>query len=197
MMKDVNIALFAEVADGTGNAPLGLEAVADSAGNGTLYGLTRSATNRLSHDTPSNTYEAIGGSLTEAKLRSKMSYLETEGVAYGSMAIIASPTTRDYLYNLMDGNRHFLTTEATFGFTKMNVPTFDGVPIIVDSDCNSDAIYIIDTDSDIIYVGMAPTITNLAKVGAATEAYVEMDFAHIYEQPRRISMLDTLNGPSS
>lgn len=195
LMNDVNAALFAEVADGTGNAPLGLEAVADSAGNTTLYGFTRSTANRLSPDTAANTYEAIGGSLTEAKLRAKMSYLETEGVKYGDMVIIASPTTRDYLFNLMDGNRRFNTAEATFGFTKATVPVYDGVPIIVDSDCNSDAIYIIDKMSAVIVVAMPPTIVNLAKVGAAVEAYVQMDFAHVYKEPRKISMLDTLSGP--
>jgi len=192
MMKDVNKALFAEVADGTGNAPLGLEAVADSAGNTTLYGVSRSTANRLAPDTASDTYEAIGGATTEAKIREKMSYLETEGTALGDIVIIASPTTRDYIMNLLDGQRRFNTTEAAFGFNKMNVPSYDGVPIIVDSDCNSDALYFIDRSSDVIVIGMEPKIVQLAKVGAATEAYLEMHFAHVYKQPRRISMLDTL-----
>ena len=192
MMNDVNAALFAEVADGTGNSPLGLEAVADSAGNTTLYGETRSTANRLAPDAAGNTYTAVGGAITEAYMRAKMSNLETEGVRFGDIAIVASPTTRDYLFNLLDGNRRFNTTEATFGFNKANVPSYDGRPIIVDSDCNSDAIYFIDTQSDVIVVGMAPSMTNLAKVGAAVEAYVQMDFAHVYKQPRRIGMLDTV-----
>lgn len=195
MMNDINAALFAEVADGTGNSPLGLEAVADSAGNTTLYGLTRSAANRLSPDTAADTYLAVGGALTEAALRTKMTNLETEGTRMGDMAIVASPATRDLLFNLLDGQRRFNTTEASFGFNKMTVPSYDGVPIIVDSDCNSDAIYVIDISRDgaAIVVGMPPTITNLAKVGAATEAYVQMDFAFVYHQPRRIGMLDTLS----
>lgn len=197
MMKDVNAALFAEVADGTGNSPLGLEAVADSAGNTTLYGYTRSTANRLAPDTASDTYVAVGGALTESALRAKVSYLETEGVSFGDIAIVASPTTRDYLFNLLDGNRRFNTTEASFGFNKANVPSYDGTPIIVDSDCNSDAIYIIDTMSDVIVMAKAPTMIDLAKVGAATEAYIQMDFAHVYKQPRRIGMLDTLSGPTA
>jgi len=195
MMNDINAALFLEVLDGTGVNPLGLEAVADSAGNVTLYGFTRSIANRLSPTTAANTYQAIGGVLTEARLRQSGSYLENEGVRFGNIAIIASPTTRDYLFNLLDGARQFLTTEAAFGFNKLKVPVFDGIPIIVDSDCNSDAIYLIDTDSDVIVVGMEPTIVNLAKLGAAVEAYVQMEFSHVYKQPRRISMLDTLSGP--
>ena len=195
MMNDVETALFAEVADGTNNNPLGLEAVADSAGNTTLYGFTRSTANRLSPDSAGDTYTAVGGSLTEALMRTKMSYLETEGVLLGRMAIVASPTSRDYLLNLLDGQRRFNTTEATFGFNKMMVASYDGVPIIISDKCNSDAIFIIDRDSDKIIMAMEPRIVSLAKVGAATEAYVEMHFAHVYKQPRRIGMLDTLSGP--
>lgn len=193
MMKDVNAALFAEVADGTGNAPLGLEAVADSAGNTTLYGLTRSTANRLAPDSAGDTYLAVGGAITEAAMRTKISYLESAGVPKGNIVIVASPTTRDLLFNLLDGQRQFITTEAAFGFNRMKVPVYDGIPIVVDSDCNSDAIYFIDTDSDVIVVGMAPQIVSLAKVGAGTEAYVQMDFAHVYKEPRKIGMLDTLS----
>lgn len=197
MMNDVNAALFAEVADGAGNAPLGLEAVADSAGNTTLYGLTRSTANRLAPDSAGDTYTAVGGNLTDGALRTKITHLETEGSRKADVAIVCSPAVRDYLFNLMDGQQRFNTTEAMFGFNRMQVPVYDGVPIIVDSDCNADALYVIDKASDVIVIGMAPQLTNLAKVGAATEAYLQMDFAHVYKQPRRIGMLDTLSGPSS
>lgn len=193
MMNDVNAALFAEVADGTNASPLGLEAVADSAGNTTLYGKTRTAANRLAPNTAANTYEAIGGSLTEARLRQSISYLETEGSKRGDLAFITSPTSRDYILNLLDGQRRFNTTEAAFGFNTETVFTYDGIPVIVDSDCNTDAIYLIDRAADVIVVAMEPRIVELAKVGAAMEAYVQMDFAHVYKQPRRISMLDTLS----
>ena len=195
MMKDINAALFAEVADGTGNAPLGLEAVADSTGNTALYGYTRSAANRLSADSLAATYAAVSGNLTEKALRECVSNLEEEGSRLSNIAYIASPQTRDYLFNLLDGNRRWNTTEATFGFSKMMVPSFDGIPIITDSDCNADAIFVIDTEVDVIVMGMEPRIVSLAKVGAATEGYIEMHFAHVYKQPRRIYMLDTLSGP--
>ena len=194
MMNDVNAALFAEVADGTGNSPLGLEAVADSAGNTTLYGLSRSTANRLAPDAAGNTYTAVGGAITEAAIRLKMTNLEVQGTKFGDIAIVTSPTVRDFLFNLLDGNRRWNTTEASFGFNKANVPSYDGIPIIVDSDCNADGLYIIDTSAqgDVIVVGMPPQIVQLAKVGAAVEAYVQMDFAHVYKQPRRIGMLDTI-----
>lgn len=200
LMKDVNVALFAEVADGDGLAPLGLEAVADSAGNTTLYGKTRSTANRLSPDAAGDTYTAVGGNLTEAVIRAKVTQLENEGSRKQDIAIVTSPEVRDYLFNLLDGNRRFHSSEVVFGFNKMLVPTYDGFPIIVDSDCNSDALYIIDTavrEGANIVIGMEPQIIELAKVGMSTEAVIEMHFAFVYHQPRRIGMLDTLSGPST
>ena len=195
LMKDANIAIFAEVADGTGNSPLGLEAVADSAGNTTLYGYTRSTANRLAPAAAGNTYTSVSGALTEAAMRAAVTYMELEGTRLQDVAIIASPKTRDYLFNLLDGSRRFNTTDATFGFSKMKVPSYDGIPVIVDPDCNADGMYFVDTDADVIVMGMEPRIVSLAKVGAATEAYIEMHFAHVYKQPRRIHMLDALSGP--
>lgn len=192
LMNDVNAALFAEVADGAGVAPLGLEAVADSAGNTTLYGKTRSTANRLAPDSAADTYLAVGGALTEAALRAKIRQLEIEGTRPGDIAIIASPASKDFIFDLLDGNRRFVTTEAAFGFNRLQVPTYDGIPIIVDSDCNADAIYVVDADAAKIVIGMEPQIIELAKVGMSAEAVVEMHFAFVYKQPRRIGMLDTL-----
>ena len=73
------------------------------------------------------------------------------------------------------------------------VISVDGVPIIVDSDCQSDAVFVIDDSSYKIVVSRAPQVIGLAKVGAAEEAYVSVYLAAVYEQPRRIYMLDTLS----
>jgi hypothetical protein len=201
MMKDVNAALSDEMADGTGNSPLGLEAVADSAGNTTLYGYTRSTANRLSPDAAGDTYSEVGGSVTDALMRAKLSNMESEGSRKQDIAIVTDPTGRDYLFNLMDElKRHLGSADVDFGFNRMKVPSYDGVPIIVDADCTSTAatnsqIYFIDTSVDVIAVGMEPKLVSLAKVGAATEGYLEFHFAHVYKQPRRIGMLNTLTGP--
>ena len=198
MMRDVNTALFAAVADGTGNSPLGLEAVANAGVYTTLYGLTRSAANRLgAAGDVADYYINVGGNLTEAALRTGIRNLEIQGSARADIVIVCSPAARDYLYNLLDGQRTFINTEAAFGFVRSNVPTYDGFPIIIDPFCTADSLFIIDTNVNCysIVMAMAPTIVNLAKVGAATEAFVEMDFAAVYKQPRRIHMLNGLSGP--
>lgn len=195
LMTDVNTALFAAVADGTGNSPLGLEAVADSAGYTTLYGYTRSTANRLAPAAVTDTYIASVTTLTEAVLRNGCTKVETEGALRGNLAIVCSPAVRDFMYNLLDGQRQFINSSADFGFSKFEVPHWDGIPIIVDPFCTSDSAFIIDTESDVIVIGMEPRVTGLAKVGAATEAYIEMHFAHVYKQPRRIHMLNGITGP--
>jgi len=199
MMNDVDTRLFAEVQDGAGVNPLGLEAVADSAGNTTLYGKTRSTANRLSPATAANTYLNQGGAVTEAALRNGLTKINDAGVVLGRAAIVTSNKGKDFMFNLLDAQRRFGTTMATFGFNQMSVATFDGVPIITDFRCNSTqataagssaCLYYIDRDSAKIVMGMEPRVTGLAKVGRATEAYLEMDYAHIYKEPRKIYMLD-------
>ena len=200
MMNDIDSKLFAETQDGAGNNPLGLEAVADTTGNTTIYGKVRSTTNRLTTGTLADTYNAVGGALTETLLRAGLTKIETRGSNLGRVAIVTSPKGKNFLFNLLDGNRRFGTTQAEFGFNQMTVASYDGIPIITDHNCNSTAataaaasacLFFVDRDQNKIVIGMEPRITNLAKVGAATEAYLEMDYAHVYKDPTRIYMLDT------
>jgi hypothetical protein len=191
VMKDINKDLFTEQADGTGNKLLGLEAVADSAGNTTLYGLTRSTANRLAPDSATDTYEAVGGALTTALIRGAARKVEVEGALRSNLRIVCNPAVRDKLFELMDDNQRFNGSAAMFGFTGQT--SYDGIPMIVDSDAQSDALFIIDDESYYIVVSRAPQVIGLAKVGAAEEAYVSVYLAAVYEQPRRIHMLDTLS----
>lgn len=199
MMVDVEAGLFAEVADGTNNSPLGLEAVADQTGNTTLYGQTRSTANRLAHSSLATCYVNQSGAITEAAIRNGIQQLATQGVHPSNMAIVTSPKGKNYIFNLLDTNRRFNTTLAEFGFEQKSVATYDGIPIVESWKCDSTlayaagtsaAMYIIDTENDVIVMAMEPKLVGLAKVGPATEAYLEMDFAHVYMQPRKIHMID-------
>lgn len=190
VMKDINKDLFTEQVD-SGTQIIGLEAVADSAGNTTLYGLTRSTTNRLAPASASDTYQAIGGALTTAKIRDALKKVEVEGAYRGNLRIVCNPRVRDVLFELMDDSQRFQGSAAMFGFTGQ--VSYDGVPMIVDPDAQTDALFVIDDESYYIVVSRAPQLIGLAKVGAAQEAYVSVYLAAVYEQPRRIHMLDTLS----
>ena len=200
MMNDIETDLFAEVADGTGNAVLGLEAVADVTGNTTLYGFTRSTTNKLTTGTLADTYVNAGAAVSEAALRTGIGKLRIRGARYEDMAIVVSPIGKGFIFNLLDTNRRFNNTVAEFGFSQKTVPTYDGIPIVEAWKCASTlatagngttcCAYIIDTTQDKIIVGMEPRLINLAKVNAGTQAYVETHIAHVYKDPRKIYLLD-------
>ena len=190
MMKAINKDLFTEQADGDGTKVLGMEAIADAAGNTTLYGLTRSTTNRLAPTTATDTYEAMGTTVTLSSLRGKMQKVEVEGAMRSNMRLIMNPKQRDRIFDLEDTKIRY-ANDPNMGF--YGAPAFDGVPMIVDSDCQVDAIFVTDFESQYIVVSRAPQLNGLAKVGAAEEAYVNIFLAHVYELPRRINMMDTLS----
>jgi hypothetical protein len=188
VMKDLNGDLFTEQVD-SGTQVLGLEAVADSAGNTTLYGLTRTTANRLSPDTATDTYVAVGGALTTALVRTGLTNVEVEGASRGNLRIVTNPHQRDNLFELQDSKQQLYTT-PDFGFD--GGLRFDGVPVIVDSDCQNDALFIVDFESYYVVISRGPEMVGLAKVAAAESAFVRVNLAVVYEQPRRIHMLDTL-----
>ena len=189
LMRDLNNDLFKENADGDGNQLLGLEAVADSAGNTTLYGFTRSVANRLAPDAAANTYQAIGGALTTAKVRDAYEKIEVDGAFIEDLRIIINPRQRSKLFELEDGNQRY-GTPARLGF-EGNI-SYDGITVIVDSSCQQDALFVVDFASEFIVLSRPPQVIGLAKVGAADEAYISVYLAHVYDKPRRIHMLDTL-----
>lgn len=190
LRKDINKDLFTEQADGDGTKVLGLEAVADSAGNTTLYGLTRSTANRLAPDAAGDTYTAVGGALTTSALRTAYRKVWEEGAQFGNLMIVTGPKQRQALFELLDGQQQ-LFTEADFGFS--GAIRFDGIPVLTDSDCQEDAMYVVDRESYYVVMSVMPQLTGLAKVSAAEEAFVETNLAVVYEQPRRIHMLNTLS----
>ena len=194
LRKELNKDLYLENADGDSTALLGLEAVADSTGNTTLYGLTRSTANRLQTSALANTYTNNATvALTTAQVRAAYRYPWEDGAEFGNLRIVCSPAIREALFELLDGQQR-LFTQADFGFS--GAIRFDGIPVIVDSDCPSTAsqrqLYVLDFDSDMIVFSRPPQLIGLAKVSAATEAYVMTNLAHVYLRPRRIHMIDNI-----
>lgn len=190
MMRDINNDLFTEQTDSTTKV-IGLEAVADSAGNTTLYGLTRSSANRLSPSTAADTYAVTGTTITSATLRLAMRKPEVDGALRGNLRLVSNPVQRDQVFEIEDGNLRYYDNKASLGFNGQIA--YDGVPWIIDSSCPTDSIFVVDFESYYIVISKAPTLTGLARVSAATEAYVEVYLAAVYERPRRIYQLDTLS----
>lgn len=190
MMRDLNNDLFTEQVDTAGNKVLGLEAVADSAGNTSMYGKTRSTANRLAPAAAGDTYQEVGGAVTTALLREAARKVETEGAMRQNLRYIMHPKQRDAIFELEDGNLRYFQ-KPDLGFSGQFF--FDGIPVIVDSSCQDDAVFVVDFESYYIVMSRAPQMIGLAKVGAAESAYISTYLAAVYEQPRRIHMLNTLS----
>lgn len=187
MMRDINNDLFTEQVGGSSDTKvLGLAAVADSAGNTTLFGLTRSTANRLSPASARTTYSVMLGGIVLASLRSAARFPEVEGSMRGNLRYIMNPQGRDAVFNLEDTNIRY-QNEPNLGF--FGAPAYDGIPIIVDSSCSATHYYCVDFESEYVVISRAPQMTGLARVGAAQEAFINVYLAHVYEQPRRICQL--------
>jgi len=190
LMRDINNDLFTEQVD-SGTKIIGLEAVADTAGNTSLYGKTRSAANRLAPDTASDTYNAVGGALTTLLLRGAMKKVEVDGALRENLRIVVNPNVRDIVFELEDTNLRYFNNSAQLGFN--GEIRYDGVLVIVDSSAQTDAVFVVDFESYYVVISRPPQLIGLAKVGAADEAYISIYLAVVYERPRRIHMLDTVS----
>ena len=186
MMSVLNAALFAEVGLETASAIIGFEYITDSAGNTTLYNVTRSSTNKLAPDSAGDTY--INGSsatITMANLRNGIRQAVTEGANKANLIWITSPTQGDMLRNSMDDARRLLTSkDTTFGFTTDLAP--DGVPVFEDKDCNTDDWFLIDTETHRVAIWIPPTIERLGKSADSEDAFIKMYFATYNRAPRRM-----------
>jgi hypothetical protein len=188
LMKDLNKDLFDQQTD-NGLPIMGL-GVANSASVTTMYGLTRSTANRLAPDAAADTYLALSYGVTVTAVRAGVQKVEIEGASRGSLRLVVNPKQRDAIFNLEDTKIRYMN-EPRLGF--FGDPSLDGIPMIVDSDCPNDSVFVIDDETTYLVISKAPQLVGLAKVGAAEEAYISTYLALVLEQPRRIYWLDTLS----
>jgi len=188
MLSILNAALFAEVGLETAEGIIGFEYIADSAGNTSLYGLTRTADNKLAPDSASDTY--INGSGTIVKmsnLRKMKRQAVKEGANKRNLVYITNGTQADLLRGKFDESRRMLkATDTDFGFsTDLFI---DGIPVFEDKDCNDDAWFLVDLETHRIGIWVPATIERLAHNADSEDAFVKMYLATYNRAPRRLSM---------
>lgn len=216
--NSINADLFKEKCDGT-TAWLGvngLAAIADSAGNGTLYGKTRSTTNRLSPDTASDTYDSTSEAISTSVLRKMYEKVLQRGSRLADLAIVTSPNQVRRLFDTQDNPaatynpsliamKPALTmapADPSWGFKRDIIPYLDGIPIIRDYRCVDTAssytatvAFVIDLSADKgfnLVVSKPLGARGLAKVGLSEKAVVNFWGTTVYKSPRNICMHDTL-----
>jgi hypothetical protein len=189
MLAVLNAALFAEKGLETAAEIIGFEYIADSAGNTTLYSLTRSAANKLSPDAAGDTYiNQASTVISMTNLRAAIRQCVTDGSNKRDLAFITSPTQGDMLRGKFDDSRRMLTARDTdFGFsTDLFV---DGIPVFEDKDCNSDDWFCVDLSAHRVGMWIPPTIERLGKSADSEDAFIKMYLATYNRAPRRLVMI--------
>lgn len=198
--------IFKENADGDSFQFLGLEAVADSTGNATLYGKTRTDANRLKTATLAETYSTTSEAISVSVVRKCYEQPLARGSALTDIVVVTNPTQVRKLFDSQDNVAatytstivHPVTFDAAppeFGFKRSLIPHVDGIPIIRDYNCGAQKLFIVDISRDkgFVLVTSKPLgVRGLAKVGTSESAYVNFYGCTVYKSPRNIFMHDGL-----
>lgn len=185
LLNTINTALFAEVGAETAAAIIGFEYITDSAGNTTLYNLTRSTANKLSPDAAADTY--INGSsarISVDNLRKAIEQAVKEGADLNNLVFITHPTQERLFKGIYDASQRLMPTSSRFGF--VGRPEFDAVPIFADKSCNSDDWWLVDLDSHRIAIWVPPTLEMLGKSADSVEGFIKSYLATYNTAPRRM-----------
>lgn len=188
LLSVINQALFAEVGLETAAGIIGFEFICDSAGNTTMYSLTRSTTNKLAPDSAGNTY--INGSsktITVANLRSAKRNALKEGAKIKNLVFVTDHVQGDLFRSIYDAAQRPVPTSSRFGFTGMM--EFDGVPIFEDKDCGNDDWFLIDLETHRVAVWVPPTLEMLGKDSDSQKGFIKTYFATYNRAPRRMAMI--------
>lgn len=186
MLAVLNLALFAEVGLESASAVIGFEYITDSAGNTSLYNLTRSAANKLAPASAGDTYINQSSTVVSmTNIRAAIRQAVVEGANKRNLVWITAPVQGDMMRGLFDDTRRALTSKDTsFGFsTDLFV---DGIPIFEDKDCNTDDWFLVDLETHRVAIWIPPTIEKLGKTADSEDAFIKSYLATYNRAPRRM-----------
>jgi len=185
LLNVINSALYAEVGLETVAALIGFEYITDSAGNTSLYNITRSSANYLSPDSAGDTYISGGSAaITKGNLRLAIQQAVVEGADLGNLVFFCHPTQERLFKNQYDDIQRLVPTSGRVGFTgRME---FDGVPIIPDKDCASDDWFLVDLETHKIAIWVPPTLEMLGKRSDSEEGFIKTYLCTYNTAPRRM-----------
>jgi hypothetical protein len=201
VVESMNADLFKPKTDDTTGwlGFVGLIGVADSSTYTSMYGKTRSATNRLLDSTTANTYLSTSEGISVEVLRDGYEKVLAHGSRIGDIVIVAHPTQVRRLFNSEDAaiRNNILTMSgapASFGFSRTVIPHIDGIPIIRDYRCESsaaaaDTFAVVDLSTDKgfnLIVSKPLGVQSLAKVGLSEKSVVNFWGCTVYKSPRNV-----------
>jgi len=186
LMAVMNLALYAEVGLETAAGVIGFEYITDSAGNTTLYSITRAADSYLAPTSAASTYvNAAGGAISPSLLRqAKRQAAGVEGADLNNLVFFTSYTQGDMFRGVYDAAQRLVPTSSRFGFTGR--PEFDGIPIFEDKDCNTDDWFLVDLETHRIAIFVPPTLEMLGKDSDAEKGFIKCYWATYNRKPNRM-----------
>lgn len=164
-----------------GGKILGLEVIGDDGGTyANLYGHARAT-----YTTLQGTDAAQTGTpnIDKPLLRTMVRVPEKNGAPRDQMIYVCDQIQRDKILGLLDPAQRFNSTSARAGFE--GLPTFDGLPIHSDDQCNDGYIYAVPMGPEGYYAAVlvAPTFEDLAKTTDSKKGFIKTYFAVVCEHP--------------
>lgn len=188
LMSNMNADLFKENGAESDAEVIGFEYVADSAGNTTLYNVTRSAANKLNPDAAANTYiNGASANITLTNLRAAKRQCLKDGSKIENLVFVCDHVQGDKFRGIFDAAQRTVPTSSRFGFEGR--PEFDGIPIFEDKDCNDDDWFLLDLESARIAIWVPPTLEMLGKDSDSEKGFIKAYWATYYRAPRRLCMI--------
>ena len=185
LLAVMNLGLYAEVGAETAAGVTGFEYITDSAGNPSLYNLTRSSTNKLAPDSAGDTYiDGASADITLANLRTAKRQCLKDGSMLGNLVYFTDHIQGDKFRGLYDNIQRTAPTSSRFGFEGR--PEFDGIPIFEDKDCNDDDWFLVDLDSHRIAIWVPPTLEMLGKDSDSQKGFIKSYWCTYNRAPRRM-----------
>lgn len=180
LLRGINSDLYG-TADGMtdGGKIMGLDLLGDDGGAyANVYGHARAT-----YATLQGTDDAQTGSPNPDKvlLRKALRTPEKNGANREQLIFACDQIQRDKILGLLDPAQRFNNTSARAGFE--GLPTFDGVPIHADDQCNDGYIYVLPMDSYYAAMLVAPTYEDLAKTDDSKKGFIKTYFAVVCENP--------------
>ena len=190
LLRGINSDLYGTSVGMTdGGKILGLEVIGDDGGTYTdIYGHARAT-----YTTLQGTDDAQTGTpnLDKVLLRKAIRTPEKNGANRSQLIFACDQIQRDKILGTLDPAQRFNNTSARAGFE--GLPTFDGIPIHADDQCNDGYIYVLPMDSYYAAVLTAPTFEDLAKTDDSKRGFIKSYFAVVCENPNWVYKITGLS----
>lgn len=169
LLKVINSAILSTGAGTAENACLGFESLMTT--SGTIFAHAKATYTLLQAGGNDNMSSAA---ITLKKMRAMIRTVTTNGARREDLVFICDPLQEDFVKALIQDMQRITPTSGRVGFTG-NIE-LDGVPIFSDIDCNTDDLFLVDTQHTRIGISVPPVYEELGKDSDARRGFIKTYF---------------------